>query len=123
MCDNVGNCVQAGPIGGNKIDKKAPRNPSRIRSTDHRKGTPSSDRRITVAFGAGADAGSGVDGFSFTWTKRATSAPDRAKDREETARGTTSPTLGTGRWFFHLRTRDNVGNWSAPVHLGPFPLR
>jgi len=123
VCDNVGYCVQAGPIGGNKVDKKAPRNPSRIRSTDHRKGRPSSDRRITVAFGAGADAGSGVDGFSFTWTKRATSAPDRVKDREERARGVTSPRLGNGRWFFHLRTRDNVGNWSAPVHLGPFPLR
>lgn len=123
VCDSVGYCIQAGPIGGNKIDKRAPRNPSRIRSTDHRKGVPSRDRRITVVFNAGADAGSGVDGFSFSWTKRATSAPDRSKDREEAARRTTSPTLGKGRWFFHLRTRDNAGNWSAPVHLGPFPLR
>lgn len=123
VCNGAGLCAQAGPVGGNKVDRRAPANPTRVRSTDHAKGVPSTDRRITVAFNAGTDGGSGVDGFSYSWTKRATSAPDRVKDREQGARRTTSRTLGKGSWFFHLRTRDNAGNWSAPVHLGPFPLR
>jgi hypothetical protein len=35
---------------------------------------------------------------------------------------TTSPTLPDGDWWFHLRTRDNAGNWSAAVHLGSFRI-
>jgi hypothetical protein len=123
VCNGGGLCATAGPVSGNKIDRKAPANPTHVRSTDHRQGVASRDRRITVVFNAGVDGGSRVDGFSYSWTKRATSVPDRVKDREEAARGATSPRLTTGRWFFHLRTRDNVGNWSAPVHRGPFLLR
>jgi PASTA domain len=25
-------------------------------------------------------------------------------------------------YYFHLRTRDNAGNWSAGTHVGPFVL-
>src|SRR5213076_1938753 len=39
-----------------------------------------------------------------------------------TSGGTTSSTLSDGSWYFHLRTRDNVGNWSSPVHLGPYKI-
>lgn len=119
VCDNVGRCKQAGPIGGNRIDKKRPRNPSRIRSSDHRVRKWSRDRRVTMRFNAGRDGGSRVDGFSFSWTRRASSVPDTRKDREQAARAVTSRRLN-GRWYFHLRTRDRVGNWSAPAHRGPY---
>jgi hypothetical protein len=122
VCNGAGLCVTTGPIQGNRIDRKAPVNPSRVRSTDHRRGVPSRDPRITMAFGAAKDGGSGVDGFSFSWTKRPTSSPDRIKDREQGARRATSPTLGKGRWYFHIRTRDNVGNWSVAAHRGPYPI-
>jgi hypothetical protein len=48
--------------------------------------------------------------------------PDTVKDAEETATGTTSPALSNGSWYFHLRTRDNAGNWTATSHLGPFVI-
>ena len=32
----------------------------------------------------------------------------------------TSPPLGTGTWYAHLRAIDQAGNASETVHLGPF---
>ena len=69
-----------------------------------------------------SDDGSGVDGFSYEWSQSAGTVPDTVKDAEETATGTTSPALADGQWWFHLRTGDNAGNWSDPVHLGPFKV-
>lgn len=35
----------------------------------------------------------------------------------------TSPALGVdASYWYHLRTRDNAGNWTTTVHLGPFPI-
>jgi hypothetical protein len=113
-------CSTAGPIGPNKIDKSSPTSPTTIRSTDRRAGVWKRDRRISMLFTAGADGGSGVDGFSFRFTKNPSTVPDMTKDREQTARGAMSGLLGNGRWYFHLNTRDNVGNWSGAVHRGPY---
>src|SRR5207248_2842097 len=82
----------------------------------------SNDNTVDVRWSGASDSGSGVDGFSYGWSQSATTVPDSAKDAEETAAGTTSPPLADGQWWFHLRTRDNAGNWSTPVHLGPFSL-
>lgn len=35
---------------------------------------------------------------------------------------TDSSLLFDGTWWFHIRTVDNEGNWSAASHLGPFPI-
>jgi hypothetical protein len=80
----------------------------------------SRDREISVVFTAAADGGSGVDGISYLWTTAPTSSPDEVKDAEQTATALTSPSLGNGRWFLHVRTADNVGRWSNPDHYGPF---
>jgi len=120
VCDIAGNCADAGPVGGNKIDKRAPANPTRIRSTSHTIGKWSSKRRVAMAIRFASDVGSGVDGFSFAWTKTAGTVPDMVKDREQGLRSLTSPVLGNGRWYFHVRTGDNVGNWSGAAHRGPF---
>ncbi|MFL5931741.1 MAG: S8 family serine peptidase [Gaiellaceae bacterium] len=82
----------------------------------------SSDNTIDVRWSGASDSGSGVDGFSYEWSQSATTVPDAVKDAEETATGTTSPALADGQWWFHLRTGDNAGNWSGPVHLGPFSI-
>jgi hypothetical protein len=113
-------CSTAGPIGGNKVDKKLPTNPATIRSTDHRAGVWSRDRRISVLFSAATDGGSGVDGFSFRFAQDPGAIPDMVIDRQQTARGATSGLLGNGRWYFHISTRDNVGNWSDAARRGPF---
>ena len=80
------------------------------------------DRTVDVAFEGAADDQSGVDGFSFAWDRQQSAMPDAVKDAEETAGGTTSPSLGNGRWWFHLRTRDNAGNWTSTRHVGPFVI-
>jgi serine protease AprX len=107
-------------------DTVAPIDPI-IRSTGHRVGVRSRDRTVDVTWSGAADNLSGVDGFSYLWDRRPASLPDTVKDAEETATRTTSPALANGSWFFHLRTRDNAGNWTATRHLGPFviapPLR
>ena len=82
----------------------------------------SNDNTVEVTWSGASDDGSGVDGYSFQWSQSATTVPDTSKDAEETATGTTSPPLADGQWWFHLRTADNAGNWSAPVHLGPFKI-
>jgi hypothetical protein len=117
VCDAAGNCATAGPVGGTMIDRKAPRNPTT--SSSHRLRRWSRDRTIRMALFGASDGGSGVSGYSITWTRSATTAPDRVRDIGA-AGAVTSRRLVNGRWYFHLRTRDNVGNWSAAIHRGPF---
>jgi ABC-type transport system substrate-binding protein len=102
-------------------DTQAPVDPI-LRSTSHTPGVASVDRTVDVAFEGAADNQSGVDGFSFAWDRQQAAVPDAVKDAEESAGGTTSPSLGNGRWWFHLRTRDNAGNWTSARHLGPFVI-
>ena len=120
VCNGAGLCSTAGPVTGNKVDKKAPANPTTVQSTDHTPGKWSRDRQVSIVFDAASDEGSGVDGFSYSWTTVATSAADQSKDLEETATGLTSPTLGNGRWYLHIAGVDNVGNWSSVDHYGPY---
>ena len=78
-----------------------------------------SNVNTAVASWGGATDVSGVDGYSFAWSPDETFAPDEVKDVEENVT-TTSVTLADGRHWFHVRARDGAGNWSDPVHLGPF---
>jgi bacillolysin len=103
------------------IDSGAPTDPA-LSSRSHRPGVSSRDSTVDIAWSGASDALSGVDGFSYQWDTAAGSVPDAVKDVEENAAGTTSPALPTGRHYFHLRTRDNVGNWTATVHAGPFVI-
>lgn len=120
VCNGAAVCTTAGPVAGNKIDRKAPSNPTGVRSTDHSIGVWSRDRDVSIVFGGASDGGSGVDGLSFSWTTAPASDPDASKDLEETATGLTSPRLGNGRWFLHVATVDAVGNWSQASHHGPY---
>jgi hypothetical protein len=82
----------------------------------------SNDPTVEIVWFASSDAHSGVDGFSYGWSREAATDPGTVKAVEETTTGATSPALADGSWWFHLRTRDNAGNWSSPVHLGPFKI-
>jgi len=102
-------------------DTQAPTDPN-LRSTSHRLGVASTDRTVDIVFEGAADSQSGVDGFSFAWDRQQTTLPDTVKEAEETSTRATSPALANGRWWFHLRTRDNAGNWTSTRHLGPFVI-
>ena len=100
-------------------DTTAPLNPA-LSSTSHLPGVASADNTVDMAWNGAGDAGTGVDGFSYHWDGVAATAPDLSKDAEEHATATTSPSLAPGAYYFHLRTRDNAGHWSDPVHAGPY---
>jgi peptide/nickel transport system substrate-binding protein len=102
-------------------DAQPPTDPN-LRSTSHRVGAASTDRTVDIAIEGAIDSQSGIDGFSFAWDRQQATLPDTVKDAEETVSRTTSPALANGRWSFHLRTRDNAGNWTLTRHLGPFVI-
>ena len=119
VCNMAGVCTTAGPVAGNKVDKKAPANPADVSSRLTRPGSGRAPE-VSVLFTPPVDGGSGADGISYSWTQSATSIPGQVPDVEETATGLTSPALANGRWFLHLRTVDAVGNWSDAAHHGPY---
>ena len=103
-------------------DDDPPTKPSLV-SPSHAEGVWSSDPTIEVAWAAASDTLSGVDGYSGVWDTSPTSTPDDTIDFQETAASTVSPSLVDGdAHYFHLRTRDNSGNWSATDHFGPFKI-
>jgi hypothetical protein len=104
-------------------DSTPPVNPSSLSSSSHPDDTPSNDDTVEVQWSGASDAGSGLDGFSYVWDSVPTTVPPTAKNADDVPSSATSPALATGSWYFHLRTRDKAGNWSAgAVHLGPFVI-
>ena len=103
-------------------DTIPPSDPAPV-STSHNTGVPSTKLSVVVTWAGASDYGSGVDGYSLAWDGVATTVPDTVKDVEETVATATSPVFLAGHsYWFHLRTSDNAGNWSAGVHLGPFVI-
>jgi hypothetical protein len=102
------------------VDSLPPQNPTL--ASDHNPAYWSTNPTVGVTFSGAQDGTSGLDGYSYSWDQTADAAPDTVKDAEETATGTTSPTLADGSWYFHLRTVDNAGNWSDTTTMGPFRI-
>jgi subtilisin family serine protease len=100
-------------------DTVPPSNPSPA-STSHPVGVSTARSSIAMAWSGAFDQGSGVDGYSYHWDKLTATEADAVKDAEETATSGASPALAAGTYYFHLRTRDNAGNWSSSVHAGPY---
>jgi subtilisin family serine protease len=116
---NWSDTVHVGPI---RIDTFQPVRPV-ASSPSHRVGGASSDRTVAVAWSGATDSASGVDGYSYSWSKGRAANPDLTKNAEETVSRATSARLAVGAWWFNIRARDNAGNWSDAVSLGPFSIR
>jgi len=116
---NWGAAVHVGPI---RIDTFAPVRPVPS-SPSHLVGGASADRTVDVAWSGASDSASGLDGFSFSWSQGRAVAADQTKNVEENVVRTTSPKLAVGAWWFNIRARDNAGNWSDTVSVGPFSIR
>lgn len=116
---NWGDAVHVGPI---RIDTFAPVRPV-ASSPSHQLGVASADRTVDVAWNGGSDPQSGLDGYSISWTQGSAAAADLTKDVEEAVARATSTQLAVGAWWFNIRARDNAGNWSDTVSIGPFSIR
>jgi hypothetical protein len=105
--------------GPYRIDTGPPTNPTTF-DASHDIGVWSRDNTIYIAWSGAEDPGSGVFGYSYSWTQHPSSTPDTTP--EGSASHATSPALGDGdNWYFHIRTRDNAGNWAGTAeHRGPF---
>jgi subtilisin family serine protease len=102
-------------------DTAAPTDPA-VASPSHLLGVRSADATVDMIWRGAFDFGSGVDGFSFHWDRARATAPDTIKDLEESVGDTTSAPLARGTYWFHLRTRDNAGNWTSGIHVGPYVI-
>jgi subtilisin family serine protease len=119
--DGLGNWGAPVHVGPFLVDTFPPARPT-LSSSSHRAGRASADRTVDVNWITLGDSLSGLDGFSFAWSRRPLVPLDLSKDVEESAVRTTSSRLAPGRWWFGIRARDNAGNWSGPVTLGPFVI-
>ena len=119
--DLYGNFGAAKHIGPFLIDTFPPLRPS-LSSPTHRVGVRSARRTVEVNWSTVGDSLSGLDGYSFAWGRRRLVPLDLAKDAEEGVVRRRSPRLKPGAWWFALKARDNAGNWSETVVLGPFVI-
>jgi len=108
-------------IIGRRVDEAPPTNPTSFSATPA-KNTWTSDNTVAISWSGASDAGSGINGYSFEWSTSSTTVPDKTVDTTGTS--TTSSALADGAsWYFHVRTRDNAGNWnSSAAHYGPFKI-
>jgi len=95
VCDRAGNCTTAGPVGGIKIDKKAPA----VKITD-----PSASAEYKVGKSIDADyyctdGGSGVDACKGPVSK-----------------GSAIDTASIGRKTFEVEAKDKAGNTTSVTH-------
>jgi subtilisin family serine protease len=120
--DNSGNWGDPVHLGPFQVDTFAPVRPT-LSSPSHRAGVASADRTVQVNWITLGDSLSGLDGFSFSWSRQSQVAPDQTKDAEETVTRAVSQTLAAGSWWFGVRARDNAGNWTDATFLGPFVIK
>jgi hypothetical protein len=130
----AGNCVQfriqdtsgltgTSPVYLVRLDTVPPTNPV-LSSTTHQPSTWHNSRSIRVAWEGASDATSGVGGYSYLLDTSPATLPDETSETWPWASSAQvqAPADGT-TWRFHLRTRDQAGNWSpTAVHLGPFGI-
>jgi subtilisin family serine protease len=119
--DGVGNWGDAVHFGPFMVDTFPPARPT-LSSPSHRAGVASTDRTVEINWITLGDSVSGVDGFSFVWSRQQLVAVDQTKDAEEGVVRTTSAALEPGAWWFGIRSRDNAGNWTDATVLGPFVI-
>jgi hypothetical protein len=104
-----------------RFDIAPPWPPTALASSSHVASAWSNDPTIDVAW-SGASDPSGIGGYSFVWDTQPETLPDDSVDTTDLS--ATSPALADApAYWFHLRTVDGLGQWTATaLHLGPFRI-
>jgi len=119
--DGAGNwaagAAAAGPFW---LDMTPPTNPGKLGGLPQPQ-TWSNDNTVGVGWNGAYDepGGSGLQGYSVAWSADPNTVPAPVQNTGGTS-ATSDPLIDGKDWWFHLRTRDVAGNWSGPIHHGPY---
>jgi len=89
-------------------------------SPTHEEGAPSNSLEVQVVVSL-PETAQGITGFGVEWTQAKTWTPS-AVAQDVSWTGDTFTATQDGEWWFHIVATDASGNWSEPVHLGPFVI-
>jgi hypothetical protein len=106
-------------------DTVPPEGPTNVASLSHQPGLWSNDPTIEVHWidATDPDPGSGLRGYATLWDTFPLTVPDFTIDVEGGIGSVTTSTLKDGsNHYFHIHSADSAGNWSNPVHAGPFRI-
>lgn len=109
------------------VDHAPPTDPSSF-SSNPSAGSSTNDTTIEVSWpqpgepGGASDGDSEVAGYSYIFNQIEFDTPDDEQDLDADQTQVTSEPLGDGDWWFHLRTVDTMGHWTATAHVGPFEI-
>jgi hypothetical protein len=102
------------------VDRTPPANPTLWSDTHPVPGTWYANSVVHMLWSDVGKDPSLIDGYSFVWDNSPSTVPDSYKEVEESVHDVTSPALSPGKWYFHIRARDNALNWNASAaHFGP----
>jgi hypothetical protein len=102
------------------VDRAPPANPTLWSDTHPVPGTWYANSVVHMLWSDVGKDPSGIDGYSLAWDSAPSTIPDSFKEVEENVHEVTSPALSPGKWYFHIRSRDNALNWNASAaHFGP----
>ena len=119
--DRAGNWSTAVHLGPFYIDTTEPGIVKDPTSDSHEIGKWSRNNRVNVHWNPAQDASSGIKGYSVLWDGAPGALPDEKIDVSDHETVLASEPLDDGRYYFHIRSVDNTGNWaSTAAHAGPF---
>ncbi len=116
VCDNANNnrdnyfcspCIQ--------IDTQSPAPPTISSPTHPDSNKPSMTNNVTFQWTDSPDV-SGIADYSYDMDNSPTTIPDEVVDFDWVSCSFSNLHLTDGTWYFHLRARDNAGNWSPASH-------
>lgn len=94
--------------------------PGGVTSISTSPANPSASRSITGSWSGASDATSGIAGYATALNQSAATAAGTSVNTTSTSQ--TLSASADGRWYFHVRTIDNVGNYSADVVSAPIDI-
>lgn len=107
---------------GFNIDTAAPGVVTGLHSTSHTVNVSSSDRTIDLTWAHAPDDAAGIMGYGVM-VAGSHGLPSAVQDIGKVTTYTTS-SLSSGTWYFSIRARDRVGNWSPNyAWSGPYIVR
>ncbi len=100
-----------------RIDDVAPTTPVISSSTHPSQTTWYADNDPSFTWTASSDPLSGVAGYSYVIDQVSNTTPDTTIDTTGTSKSYTDVgNGGSGVFYFHVRAKDNAGNWSTTAH-------